>query len=97
MPPGRTTSTSSLWRMTFGFAPRIEWDARIKGRGVVGVGEAADLIHHAQLAWMPAAERRRYALTGPRPRAAGSSRGPAGVRSRCPGVIRTAGASTGTG
>ena len=53
--------------MTFGFAPRIEWDARIKGRGVVGVGEAADLIHHAQLAWMPAAERRRYALTGPPP------------------------------
>ena len=59
--------TSSLWRMTFGFAPPIEWDARIKGRGVVGVGEAADLIHHAQLAWMPAAERRRYALTGPPP------------------------------
>ena len=59
--------TTSLWRMTFGFAPRIEWDARIKGRGVVGVGEAADLIHHAQLAWMPAAERRRYALTGPPP------------------------------
>ena len=59
--------TSSLWRMTFGLAPRIEWDARIKGRGVVGVGEAADLIHHAQLAWMPAAERRRYALTGPPP------------------------------
>jgi hypothetical protein len=57
--------TSSLWRMTFGFAPRIEWDARIKGRGVVGVGEAAELIHHAQIAWMPAAERRRYALTGP--------------------------------
>ncbi len=53
--------------MTFGFAPRIEWDARIKGRGVVGVGEAAGLIHHAQLAWMPAAERRRYALTGPPP------------------------------
>ncbi len=59
--------TSSLWRMTFGFAPRIEWDARIKGRGVVGVGEAAELIHHAQIAWMPAAERRRYALTGPTP------------------------------
>ena len=59
--------TSSLWRMTFGFAPRIEWDARIKGRGVVGVGEAEDLIHHAQIAWMPAAERRRYALTGPPP------------------------------
>ncbi len=53
--------------MTFGFAPRIEWDARIKGRGVVGVGEAADLIHKAQLAWMPAVERRRYALTGPPP------------------------------
>lgn len=53
--------------MTLGFAPRIEWDARIKGRGVVGVGEAADLIHHAQIAWMPAAERRRYALTGPPP------------------------------
>lgn len=59
--------TTSLWRMTFGYAPRIEWVARIKGRGVVGVGEAADLIHHAQLAWMPAAERRRYALTGPPP------------------------------
>lgn len=59
--------TTSLWRMTFGLAPRIEWDARIKGRGVVGVGEAADLIHQAQLAWMPAAERRRYALTGPPP------------------------------
>jgi hypothetical protein len=57
--------TTSLWRMTFGLAPRIEWDARIKGRGVVGVGEAQELIHHAQLAWMPAAERRRYALTGP--------------------------------
>jgi hypothetical protein len=53
--------------MTFGFAPRIEWNARIKGRGVVGVGEAADLIHHAQIAWMPADERRRYALTGPPP------------------------------
>ena len=49
------------------YLPRIEWDARIKGRGVVGVGEAADLIHHAQIAWMPAAERRRYALTGPPP------------------------------
>jgi hypothetical protein len=24
--------TSSLWRMTFGYAPPIEWDARIKGR-----------------------------------------------------------------
>ena len=34
---------------------------------MVGVGEAADLIHHAQIAWMPAAERRRYALTGPTP------------------------------
>lgn len=32
---------------------------------MVGVGEAEDLIHQAQLAWMPAAERRRYALTGP--------------------------------
>jgi hypothetical protein len=53
--------------MTFGFAPRIEWDARIKGRGVVGVGEAEDLIHAAQLTWMPAEERRRYALTGPPP------------------------------
>jgi hypothetical protein len=59
--------TTSLWRMTFGLAPRIEWDARIKGRGVVGVGEAEDLIHQAQLAWMPAEERRRYALTGPPP------------------------------
>jgi hypothetical protein len=56
-----------MWRMTFGYAPPIEWDARIKGRGVVGVGEAAGLIHAAQLAWMPAAERRRYALTGPPP------------------------------
>jgi hypothetical protein len=26
-----------------------------------------ELIHHAQLAWMPAEERRRYALTGPPP------------------------------
>ena len=59
--------TSSLWRMTFGLAPRIEWDARIKGRGVAGIGEAEELIHQAQLAWMPAAERRRYALTGPAP------------------------------
>jgi hypothetical protein len=59
--------TSSLWRMTFGYAPRIEWDTRIKGRGVVGVGEADDLIHAAQLTWMPAEERRRYALTGPPP------------------------------
>ena len=25
------------------------------------------LIHHAQIAWLPAAERRRYALTGPPP------------------------------
>jgi hypothetical protein len=58
--------TASLWRMTFGYAPRIEWDARIKGRGVVGVGEAENLIHAAQLTWMPAAER-RYALTGPPP------------------------------
>ena len=59
--------TASLWRMTFGFAPPIEWDARIKGRGVVGIGEASSLIHHAQIAWLPAAERRRYALTGPPP------------------------------
>ena len=59
--------TASLWRMTFGFAPPIEWDARIKGRGVVGIGEASSLIHHAQIAWMPAAERRRYALSGPPP------------------------------
>jgi hypothetical protein len=36
------------------------------GRGVVvGIGEAPSLIHHAQIAWMPTAERRRYALTGP--------------------------------
>jgi hypothetical protein len=59
--------TTSLWRMTFGLAPRIEWDARIKGRGVAGIGEAEDLIHAAQLTWMPATERRRYALTGPPP------------------------------
>jgi hypothetical protein len=59
--------TASLWRMTFGYAPPVEWDARIKGRGVVGIGEAAGLIHHAQIAWLPAAERRRYALTGPPP------------------------------
>ena len=59
--------TASLWRMTFGFAPPIEWDARIKGRGVVGIGEASSLIHHAQIAWLPAAERRRYALSGPPP------------------------------
>ena len=59
--------TASLWRMTFGLAPRIEWDTRIKGRGAVGIGEADELIHHAQIAWMPAAERRRYALTGPPP------------------------------
>ena len=59
--------TSSLWRMTFGYAPPIQWDTRIKGRGVVGIGEAEELIHHAQIAWMPAEERRRYALTGPPP------------------------------
>ena len=59
--------TASLWRMTFGYAPPIEWDARIKGRGVVGIGEASSLIHHAQIAWLPAPERRRYALTGPPP------------------------------
>jgi hypothetical protein len=53
--------------MTFGFAPPIEWDARIKGRGVVGIGEASSLIHHAQIAWLPAAERRRYALSGTPP------------------------------
>ena len=57
--------TSSLWRMTFGYTAPIQWDTRIKGRGVVGIGEAEELIHHAQLAWMPAEERRRYALTGP--------------------------------
>ena len=34
---------------------------------MVGIGEAEELIHHAQIAWMPAAERRRYALTGPPP------------------------------
>jgi hypothetical protein len=62
---GSVAYTTSLWRMTFGYAPPIEWDARIKGRGVVGIGEAPSLIHHAQIAWMPAAERRRYALTGP--------------------------------
>jgi len=59
--------TASLWRMTFGYASPIEWDARIKGRGVVGIGEASSLIHHAQIAWLPAAERRRYALSGPPP------------------------------
>jgi hypothetical protein len=59
--------TTSLWRMTFGYAPPIEWDARIKGRGVVGIGEASSLIHHAQIAWLPGAERRRYALSGPPP------------------------------
>jgi hypothetical protein len=59
--------TSSLWRMTFGYTPPIQWDTTIKGRGVVGIGEAEELIHHAQLAWMPADERRRYALTGPPP------------------------------
>ena len=35
--------------------------------GVVGVGEAEDLINQAQLAWMPADERPRYVLTGPPP------------------------------
>ena len=30
--------TSSLWRMTFGYTAPIQWDTRIKGRGVVGVG-----------------------------------------------------------
>jgi hypothetical protein len=59
--------TSSLWRMTFGYTAPIQWDTRIKGRGVVGIGEAEELIHHAQIAWMPAEERRRYALTGPPP------------------------------
>src|SRR5580692_1246716 len=53
--------------MTFGYTAPIQWDTRIKGRGVVGIGEAEELIHHAQLAWMPAEERRRYALTGPPP------------------------------
>ena len=53
--------------MTFGYAPPIEWDARIRGRGVVGIGEASSLIHQAQIAWLPAAERRRYALTRPPP------------------------------
>jgi hypothetical protein len=57
----------SLWRMTFGYTAPIQWDTTIKGRGVVGIGEAEELIHHAQLAWMPAEERRRYALTGPPP------------------------------
>jgi hypothetical protein len=59
--------TTSLWRMTFGYTPPIQWDTRIKGRGAVGIGEAEELIHHAQIAWMPAEERRRYALTGPPP------------------------------
>jgi hypothetical protein len=59
--------TSSLWRMTFGYTAPIQWDTRIKGRGVVGIGEAEELIHHAQITWMPAEERRRYALTGPPP------------------------------
>ena len=59
--------TASLWRMTFGYTAPIQWDTRIKGRGVVGIGEAEELIHHAQIAWMPAGERRRYALTGPPP------------------------------
>jgi hypothetical protein len=59
--------TASLWRMAFGFAPRVEWDGRVKGRGVVGVGEAEELIHEAQLVWLPEAERRAYALTGPPP------------------------------
>ena len=59
--------TSSLWRMTFGYTAPIQWDTRIKGRGAVGIGEAEELIHHAQIAWMPAEERCRYALTGPPP------------------------------
>jgi len=32
---------------------------------VVGIGEATSLIHHAQIAWLPASECRRYALSGP--------------------------------
>jgi hypothetical protein len=59
--------STSLWRMTFGYAPPVEWDARIKGRGAVGIGEAPSLIHHAQITHLPAPERRRYALTGPLP------------------------------
>jgi hypothetical protein len=59
--------STSLWRMTFGYAPPVEWDARVKGRGAVGIGEAPSLIHHAQIAHLPAADRRRYALTGPPP------------------------------
>jgi hypothetical protein len=31
--------TSSLWRMTFGYTPPIQWNTRIKGRGVVGIGK----------------------------------------------------------
>ena len=99
--------STSLWRMTFGLAPRIEWDTRIKGRGVAGIGEAEELIHQAQLAWMPAQERRRYALTGPTPglvhrHAASPVDRPAGDRGRpetgrgvpghCP--TRTAGTRT---
>jgi len=59
--------TTSLWRMTFGYAPPIEWDARVKGRGAVGIGEAPSLIHHAQITHLPHAQRRAYALTGPPP------------------------------
>jgi hypothetical protein len=33
--------------MTFGYTAPIQWDTRIKGRGVVGIGEAEELIHHA--------------------------------------------------
>lgn len=59
--------STSLWRMTFGYAPPVEWDARIKGRGAVGIGEAPSLIHHAQIAHLPHAQRRAYALSGPPP------------------------------
>jgi hypothetical protein len=38
-----------MWRITFGSTPAIQWDTTIKGRGVVGIGEAEEVKGYTHL------------------------------------------------
>src|SRR5690606_33850928 len=58
---------TSIWRTTFGNAPRVAWNGRKKGRGVVGFGETEDVIHEAQIVRLEDHEARELASSGPTP------------------------------
>lgn len=59
------TYNRSTWLLTFGYAPQIKWNSKIKGRGVVGFGESEEEIQEAQIVWLSPEEGRKLALSGP--------------------------------